>query len=102
MARLIDEAAVPDFAKFIDAVGELVAAILDRNGRLAEWQITTIHVGNARHQIQMTDDRRRRTNSPRSMLSYPSSVRRSLPSVYPQRLELPVQRGTLHSYKFGG
>jgi len=47
---LIDDAAAPHLAHFIDAIGELVAAILDVDGGRPLQQIAAVHIGNARHQ----------------------------------------------------
>ena len=48
---LVDQAASPHLADFVDAVGELVAAILDMNRRVAMRQIASVHIGDARHVI---------------------------------------------------
>jgi hypothetical protein len=47
MSPLIDGAAAPHLAYFIDAIAELIAAILDVNFGVCERQITAIDVSNA-------------------------------------------------------
>src|ERR1700689_11849 len=74
MAPFVDQAPVPHLADFIDAVGELVAAILDVDGSVAGRKIAAIGVSGARH-------------------------RRSVDS---ERLELAMQRRALHADEFGG
>ncbi len=48
MAPLVDDAAVPHLADLVDAVGELVAAILDMNHSLAAGNVPAVDIGNAR------------------------------------------------------
>jgi hypothetical protein len=47
VAPLVDDAAAPHLADFVDAVRELVAAILDMDGGCPLRQITTVHVSDA-------------------------------------------------------
>ena len=49
VAPLVDEAAVPHLADFIDAVGELIAAVLDMDRGVAHRQIAAVDVGDAGH-----------------------------------------------------
>ncbi len=49
MAPGIHEQTVADFAHFIDAVGELEAAILDMDSRIGVGKITSVHIGDAGH-----------------------------------------------------
>jgi hypothetical protein len=49
MSPLVDQAATPHLAYFIDAIAELVAAILDVNFGVWERQITAIDVSDAGH-----------------------------------------------------
>src|SRR6266498_2757919 len=49
MPPLVDQPAVPHLADLVDAVGELVAAILDVDRSLAVGNIAAVHIGNARH-----------------------------------------------------
>src|SRR5262249_53754526 len=74
VAPLIDHACAPYLADFIDAIGELVAAVLDMDGSRAVRQVAAVHIGNARHRR----------------------------SVDPERLELAMQRRALHADELGG
>jgi hypothetical protein len=47
VAPLIDDAAASDFTNLVDAIGELVAAILDMNGRRMLREVAAVHIGNA-------------------------------------------------------
>jgi len=49
MQRLIDEPPIPDGDDLVDAVGELVAAVLDMHRRLAMRQVLAGDIGDARH-----------------------------------------------------
>src|SRR6266481_6006244 len=49
MRRLIDEASATDRDHLIDAIGKLVAAILDMHRRLAMHQVLAGDIGDARH-----------------------------------------------------
>ena len=49
VAALVDEAPLAHLAHLVDAVGELVAAVLDVHARVAVRQVTAVHIGNARH-----------------------------------------------------
>ena len=49
VAPLVDEPGVPHFADFIDAVGELIPAILDVDRRLTQREIAAVDIGAARH-----------------------------------------------------
>src|SRR6266545_846616 len=49
VAPLVDHPAAPDLAQLVNAVGELVAAILDMDHGVAPRQIATVDIGNARH-----------------------------------------------------
>ena len=69
---LVDEPPSPHLADLIDPVGELVAAVLDMDDRVAMGPVAAVHIGNAGHRI------------------------------HPQRLELAVERRALHADEFGG
>jgi hypothetical protein len=45
--RRIDELAAPHLAHFVDAVGELIAAILDMNAGFAMRHVAAVDIGNA-------------------------------------------------------
>ncbi len=47
MTRRVDQPAVADLADLIDAVGELIAAILDVDAGVARRQIAAVDIGNA-------------------------------------------------------
>ena len=47
VAPLVDDAAVPDLADLVDAVGELIAAILDVDRGLPQRQVAAVHIGDA-------------------------------------------------------
>ena len=49
VAALVDQAAAPHLADFVDAVGELVAAILDMDHGVAQRQIAAVDIGDAGH-----------------------------------------------------
>jgi hypothetical protein len=49
VAPLIDEAPVPHLAYLINAIGELISAVLDVHRRLAQREVTAVDVGAARH-----------------------------------------------------
>ena len=53
MAALVDQAASPHLADFVNAVGELIAAVLDRDLRVAVRQIAAIDVGDAHEFIRI-------------------------------------------------
>ena len=81
MAPLVDQAPFPHFANLVDAVAELIAAILDMHHGAAHRQIAAVDIGYARHGRQGPGVRG---------------------SVDPQRLELAVQRRALHADELGG
>ena len=60
VAALVDQPPAAHLADFIDAVGELIAAVLDMDFGLAERQIAAVYVGDAGH--QETDDGRQTTD----------------------------------------
>src|SRR6185437_11045542 len=76
VAPLVDQTPAPYLANLVDAVGKLVAAVLDRDARFGVRQIAAVHICNAGH--------------------YSSAL------AYSQCLELAMQRGTLHPDKFRG
>ena len=47
VAALVDQRAAPHLADFVDAVGELVAAILDMDHRVRVRQIAAVDIGDA-------------------------------------------------------
>ena len=47
VAALIDEVPCPHLAHFVDAVGELIAAILHMHARGAMRHIASVHIGDA-------------------------------------------------------
>ena len=49
VAALVDQAAAPHLADFVDAVGELVAAVLDMDAGVRERQIAAVDIGDAGH-----------------------------------------------------
>jgi hypothetical protein len=49
VARLVDETASPHLADLVDADGELVAAVLDMDGRLAVRDVASIDIGDTGH-----------------------------------------------------
>ena len=49
MTALVDQTPCPHLADFVDAVGELIAAVFDRDHGVGMRQIAAIDVGNARH-----------------------------------------------------
>jgi hypothetical protein len=49
MSPLVDEAATPHLAYFINAIAELIAAILDMDFGLCERQVTAIDISDAGH-----------------------------------------------------
>jgi len=49
MTLLVDEAASPHLADFIDAVGKLVAAILDMDLGIAQREVAAVDVSNPGH-----------------------------------------------------
>ena len=74
MPRLVNDLAIEDFANFIDAVGELIAAVLDMHGGIGVPHVAAVHISNARHGGASDAE----------------------------ALELPVKRGALHPHEFGG
>jgi hypothetical protein len=61
VAALIDDAAASDFTNLVNAIRELVAPVLDMNGRRMQREVAAIHIGNARH----SEGRGRRTDAGR-------------------------------------
>ena len=51
VAALVDQLAAPHLADFIDAVGELIAAILDVDARMRERQVAAVDIGDAGHRV---------------------------------------------------
>ena len=49
MAAFVDQPPAPHLADFVDAVGELIAAILDIHRSIAPRKIAAVDVGNAGH-----------------------------------------------------
>ncbi len=49
MAALVDQVSGAHFAHFIDAIGELEAAILHMDGGVAMGHVAAVHIGNAGH-----------------------------------------------------
>jgi len=47
MAAFIDQSAAPHLAHFVNAVSELIAAILDMNAGFAMRQVAAVDIGNA-------------------------------------------------------
>ena len=47
--RHVHDEAARDFAYLVDAVGELIATVLDMHAGVGMGYIVTIHIGNARH-----------------------------------------------------
>jgi len=47
VAALVDEAPCPHLAHLVDAIGELVAAVLDVHARIAMRYVASIHIGDA-------------------------------------------------------
>ena len=47
VAALVDQPAAPHLAHLVDAVGELVAAVLDMHGRRAMRHVASVHIGDA-------------------------------------------------------
>src|SRR4051812_2835023 len=47
VAALINEAPCPHLAHLVDAIGELVAAILDMHARVTMRHVASIHIGDA-------------------------------------------------------
>jgi hypothetical protein len=47
VAALVDDAAAPHLADLVDAIRELVAAVLDMDRSCALRQIATVHIGDA-------------------------------------------------------
>ena len=85
--RLVDELAVAHAHDLIDAVGELIAAILDVHARFAVIDIASIDVGITRHALTLLGSRSR----PR---------RRALvrgAAMQAERLQLAMQRRALHA-----
>ena len=62
VAPLVDQAAAPHLADFIDAVGELIAAILDVDLGVAERQIAAVDVSDAGHRVSQSSNHPRRLN----------------------------------------
>ena len=48
----VDQAAIADMDHFIDAVGELIAAVVDVDLCLGVRKIPPVHIGNARHRCR--------------------------------------------------
>jgi hypothetical protein len=46
---LVDDPPSPHLADLVDTVGELVAAILDMDERVAMAPVAPVHIGNAGH-----------------------------------------------------
>src|ERR1700687_897820 len=78
MGRLINELRAAHGANLIDAVGELVAPVLDVNARVRERHVPPIHICDARHSSALRDLFAARTR------------------VDAERLELAVQVRALH------
>src|SRR5690606_14532433 len=51
MAGLVDDEAARHLAHFIDAVAKLVSTVLDMHDGRGMTNVTTIYIGNARHDI---------------------------------------------------
>jgi len=49
MQPLVDQPPVADLADLVDAIGELVAAILDMDGGIGVTDIAAVDIGEARH-----------------------------------------------------
>ena len=49
MALLVDQGAAKDFAHFVDAIGELVAAVVDMNHGVAVQDIAAIDISYPAH-----------------------------------------------------
>jgi hypothetical protein len=49
MPGQIDDVAETDLANLIDAVGELIAAVLNMHGGIGVADIASVDIGNARH-----------------------------------------------------
>jgi hypothetical protein len=47
VAALVDQAPCPHLAHLIDAIGELIAAVLDMHARVAMRYIASIHISDA-------------------------------------------------------
>jgi hypothetical protein len=58
MSPLVDQAATPHLAYFIDAIAKLIAAILDMHFGIWERQITAIDVSDAGHGSSDVGDRK--------------------------------------------
>ena len=50
MARHVDDEAAGHLADLVDAIGELVAAILDMHTGIGVSDVAPVHIGNARHE----------------------------------------------------
>ena len=85
--RLVDQLAVAHADDLVDAVGELVAAILDMDAGLAMLDIASVDVGVTRHEPLPPVTRRR--------LAGGALVGRA--AMQPERLQLAVQRRALHA-----
>src|ERR1700730_3627097 len=66
MAFLVDQGAAKDFAHFIDAIGELVAAVVDMNHGVAVQDIATIDISYPAHALSRFPRRSQRATLPRS------------------------------------
>ncbi len=60
MTLLVDQCALKNLADLIDAVGELIAAILDRNDGVAALDISAIDIGNPAHPLSCFDRSKKR------------------------------------------
>src|SRR5512139_1691677 len=94
MTALVDDAAAPYFADLVDAIRELIAAVLDMDRRRPLRQIAAIHIGDTRHQGtgQPTPEAQRMT------LGFSSRV---IGLVDSEGFEFAVERRALHADKFG-
>src|SRR5271165_5900474 len=88
MPTLIDEAASPHLADFIDTVGELVAAVLDMDLGVAHRQVAAVDVGYSRHWAIRGIGGQSIPNA----LSFRCSAERSMPTNSAVREMLPPNR----------
>src|ERR1700736_1305293 len=66
MAFLVDQGAAKDFAHFIDAIGELVAAVIDMNHGVAVQDIAAIDISYPAHALSRFPRRSHRATLPQS------------------------------------
>ena len=53
MPALVDQVTAPHLADFIDAVGELIAAVLDVDARGGERNVAAVDIGDAGHRCSL-------------------------------------------------